>query len=73
MRYKLMLGDRLRARDSYAQVIEARLACNIFSRMTELGMPASHAVRMCVGAFAAPICRELGSCTNARLCERKNP
>ena len=46
MRYKLMLGDRLRARDADAQVVEARLACNILNRMTELGMPASCAVRM---------------------------
>jgi hypothetical protein len=36
MRYKLMLGDRLRARDADAQVAEARLACNILNRRTEL-------------------------------------
>jgi hypothetical protein len=46
MRYKLMLGDRLRARDAVAQSVEARLACNILNRMVELGMPASYAVRM---------------------------
>ena len=46
MRYKLMLGDRLRARDAVAQSVEARLACNILNRMTELGMPASYVVRM---------------------------
>jgi hypothetical protein len=44
MRYKLMLGDRLHARHADAQVVEARLACNILNRMTELGMPASYAV-----------------------------
>jgi hypothetical protein len=46
MRYKKILGDRLRARDADAQVVEARLACSILNRMVELGMPASYAVRM---------------------------
>ena len=46
MRYKLILGDRLHARDADGQSVEARLACNILNRMTELGMPASYAVRM---------------------------
>ncbi|MFT6080373.1 MAG: hypothetical protein ACJAYX_003918 [Planctomycetota bacterium] len=46
MRYKRMLGDRLHARDADGQSVEARLACNILNRMTELGMPASYAVRM---------------------------
>ncbi|MFT7535153.1 MAG: hypothetical protein ACI85K_001104 [Hyphomicrobiaceae bacterium] len=46
MRYKKILGDRLHARDADGQLVEARLACNILNRMTELGMPASHAVRM---------------------------
>ncbi|MFT4516398.1 MAG: hypothetical protein ACI89X_002950 [Planctomycetota bacterium] len=45
-RYKRILGDRLHGRDADAQVVEARLACNILHRMTELGMPASYAVRM---------------------------
>ena len=46
MLYKLMRGDRRYARDADAQAVEARLACNILNRMTELGMQASHAVRM---------------------------
>ncbi|MGK0265360.1 MAG: hypothetical protein ACI8UD_004023, partial [Planctomycetota bacterium] len=46
MRYKRMLGDRLHAREADGQSVEARLACNILNRMTELGMPASYAVRM---------------------------
>jgi hypothetical protein len=46
MRYKLILGDRLHARDADGRSVEARLACNILNRMTELGMPASYAVRM---------------------------
>ena len=45
-RYKRILGDRLHARDADAQADEARLACNILNRMTELGMPASYTVRM---------------------------
>ena len=46
MRYKLMLGDGLHARDADAHSVEARLACNILNRMIEPGMPASFAVRM---------------------------
>jgi hypothetical protein len=46
MRYQRILGDRLHARDGEAQVVEARLACNILNRMGELGMPVSYAVRM---------------------------
>ena len=46
MRYRKILGDRLHARDADGQSVEARLACSILSRMTELGMPASFAVRM---------------------------
>jgi hypothetical protein len=46
MRYKRPLGDRLHARVGDAQVVEARLACNILNRMAELGMPVSCAVGM---------------------------
>jgi hypothetical protein len=46
MRYKRILGDRLHARDGDEQIVEARLACSILNRMTELGMPVSCAVRM---------------------------
>ena len=46
VRYKRILSDRLHARDGDAQVVEARLACNILNRVAELGMPASYAVRM---------------------------
>jgi hypothetical protein len=45
-RYESILGNRLHARDADAQVVEARLACNILNRMTELGMPASCPVKM---------------------------
>jgi len=43
-RYKTILGGRLRARDPAAQVVEARVACNILNQMTELGRPESFAV-----------------------------
>jgi hypothetical protein len=43
-RYKSIIGDRLRARQSKAQEAEALLACNILNRMTELGRPASYAI-----------------------------
>jgi hypothetical protein len=46
MRYRKILGDRLHARDADGQSVEARLVCSILTRMTELGMPASYAVRM---------------------------
>jgi hypothetical protein len=46
IRYNRMLGDRLHARDAYGQSAEALLACSILNRMTELGMPASYAVRL---------------------------
>ena len=59
------LGGRLHARDADAQLVEAWLACNIISRMAELGMPVSYAVRMSMGASTAAVCRELDSCTNA--------
>ncbi len=39
-RYKSIIGDRLRARLSKAQDVEALVACNILNRMTELGRPA---------------------------------
>ena len=43
-RYKLIIGDRLRARHAMAQDTEAAVACNILNRMTELGRPASFAI-----------------------------
>jgi hypothetical protein len=44
-RYKSIIGDRLRARDSLAQAAEALLGCNILNRMLELGGPRSVAIR----------------------------
>ncbi len=43
-RYKSIIGDRIRARSSDAQAVEARLACNILNRMFELGRPTSVAI-----------------------------
>ena len=43
-RYKTILGGRFRARGPAAQVVEARVACDILNRMTELGRPESFAV-----------------------------
>lgn len=43
-RYKSIIGDRLRARHSDGQEAEALIACNILSRMFELGRPASVAI-----------------------------
>ena len=43
-RYKLLIGDRLRARHPEAREAEALLACNILNRMTDLGRPAAYAI-----------------------------
>ena len=43
-RYKSIIGDRLRARHPKSQEAEALIACNILSRMTELGRPESFAI-----------------------------
>ena len=40
-RFKPIIGDRLRARSSDGQVVEARLACNILNRLRNLGSPVS--------------------------------
>jgi len=43
-RFKTIFGDRMRARGTDAQAVEARLACNILNQMTELGRPESYAI-----------------------------
>ncbi len=43
-RYKTILGDRMRSRGADAQAVEARIACNLLNRMTELGRPESYAI-----------------------------
>ncbi len=43
-RFKTIFGDRLRSRGADAQAVEARLACNLLNRMTELGRPESYAI-----------------------------
>jgi hypothetical protein len=44
-RYKTLIGPALRARRFAAQQVEARVACSVINRMTELGMPISQRVR----------------------------
>lgn len=43
-RYKTIIGSRLRARHLDAQRAEARIACNVLNRMTQLGRPASYSI-----------------------------
>jgi hypothetical protein len=43
-RYKTLIGPTLRARTLPAQRIEARVACSVIHRMTQLGMPLSQRV-----------------------------
>jgi transposase len=43
-RYKVLVGRSLRARTLSAQKVEARIACQVISRMTNLGMPISQKV-----------------------------
>ncbi len=44
MRYKQILGGRLRAKVFEAQQKESIVGCNALNRMYELGKPESHAV-----------------------------
>jgi Transposase DDE domain len=44
-RYKTLIGPMLRARTLAAQQVEARVACSVINRMTELGMPISQRLR----------------------------
>jgi transposase len=44
-RYKTLIGPTLRARKFAAQQVEARVACCVINRMTQLGMPRSERVR----------------------------
>jgi hypothetical protein len=44
-RYKTLMGPRLRARTLPAQKSEARMACFVINRMTELGMLISQRAR----------------------------
>ncbi len=43
-RYKTIIGDGLRARSRGGRMVEARLACSVLNRMTELGRPESTAI-----------------------------
>ena len=43
-RYKLIIGESLRARSRAGQETEAILACNILNQMTQHGRPASYAI-----------------------------
>jgi transposase len=44
-RYKTLMGPTLRARKFAAQKTEARVACSVMNRMTQLGRPISQRVR----------------------------
>jgi len=44
LRYKSIIGDRLRARHPKSQKAEAVIAGHILNRMTELGRPESFAI-----------------------------
>jgi hypothetical protein len=44
LRYKVLIGRSLRARTLPAQKVEARIACKMINRMTNLGMPLSRKV-----------------------------
>ncbi len=43
-RYKALIGSALRARTLQAQKTEARVACSVINRMTQLGMPVSQRI-----------------------------
>jgi hypothetical protein len=44
-RYKTLIGPTLRARTLASQKTEARVACSVINRMTQLGRPISQRVR----------------------------
>ncbi len=44
-RHLLIFGDWMRARGADAQSVEARLACGMLNRMTDLGQPKSFAIK----------------------------
>jgi Transposase DDE domain len=44
-RYQTLIGPTLRARKFEAQQVEARVACSVINRMTQLGRPRSERVR----------------------------
>lgn len=44
-RYKTIIGRRIHARNLPNQRAEAKIGCNVFNRMTALGMPASARIR----------------------------
>jgi hypothetical protein len=44
-RYQTLIGPTRRARRFTAQQVEARVACSVINRLTELGMPISQRVR----------------------------
>jgi hypothetical protein len=43
-RYKTLIGPKLRARTMTTQKTEARVACSVINRMTQLGMPVSQRI-----------------------------
>ena len=43
-RYKTLIGPKLRARTLAAQKTEARMACAVINRLTQLGMPISQRI-----------------------------
>jgi hypothetical protein len=43
-RYKVLIGQSLRARGLFAQKVEARIACKVIDRVTSLGMLVSRKV-----------------------------
>ena len=43
-RYKTLIGPTLRARKFEVQQVEARVACSVINRMTQLGRPISQRV-----------------------------
>ena len=45
LRFKGIIGSRLRARTLPAQKTETRVACSVLNRMTRLGMPVSQRIR----------------------------
>lgn len=43
-KYSDLFGDHMQSRNADSQAVEARLACNMLNRMTDLGRPKSYAI-----------------------------
>ena len=72
-RYKLIIGESLRARGRAGQETEAILACNILNQMTQLGRPASVRYRSLKGLWVGDVAGQFSNrATTPTIAGREN-